>query len=119
MPKATVFRMSGDYADHVAITLDGSGNLVYYPAPSDITSASAPVKLAGGWWLNRQGLSVNSVFTKWTFDEYSRLEKTPGQAELKAAVIPGARVTDMTSLPISLSEALADPKACERYIPQD
>lgn len=119
MPKATVFRMSGDYADKVGITLDAAGNLTYYPAPSDISANSAPVKLAGGWWLNRQGLSAGSVFTKWTFEEYSRLDKTPTMAELKAAVIPGAYVTDMTRLPITMNEALADPKGCDRYLPQD
>lgn len=104
--KTTVFRMSGDYADKVAVTFDGAGKLIYFPAPTDITAASAPVKLDNGWWLNRQGISSGSVFTKYTFEEYSKLEKVPTQAELKAAVIPGAKVIEFRTLPIPASEAM-------------
>ncbi len=93
LPKKTAFKMSGDYADHVAVTLDGAGNLTYYPAPGDITAASAPVKMGDGWWLNRQGLGPGSVFTRWTFAEYAALKETPSQEEIKAAIIPGACVT--------------------------
>lgn len=93
LPKKTAFKMSGDYADHVAVTLDAAGNLVYYPAPSDISAASAPVKMEDGWWLNRQGLGPGSVFTRWTFAEYAALKKTPSQEEIKKAIIPGACVT--------------------------
>lgn len=105
MPKATAFRMTGDYADKVAVTFGADGRLVYYPAPSDISAASRPLDLGNGWWLNRQGLSANSVFTKWTFDEYAALKKTPSQEEIKAAVIPGARVSEMRQLPYTISEA--------------
>ena len=105
MPKASAFRMSGDYADKVAVTVDARGNLTYFPAPSDISPASAPVSLADGWWLNRQGIGINSVFTKYTFEKYAALPAVPSIAELKAAIIPGARVTEMMTLPYSLGEA--------------
>ncbi len=105
LPKATAFRMSGDYADHVAISIDNQGNLTYFPAPTDISAASAPVSLADGWWLNRQGIGINSVFTKYTFSEYAALPSVPSIEELKASIIPGARVTEVISLPYSISEA--------------
>lgn len=111
IPKASAFRMSGDYADRVAVTLDGAGNLVYYPAPSDISAASRPTAIGEGWWLNRQGLGPGSVFTSWTFDEYRSLAKTPTPAEIKSAVIPGAVVTDFRRLPVSLTEASSLPAA--------
>lgn len=104
-PQASAFRMSGDYADKVAVTFDGNGRLVYFPAPSDISAASRPVDLGNGWWLNRQGISANSVFTRWTFDEYKALKKTPSAREIKEAIIPGAYVTDMETLPVPASEA--------------
>lgn len=116
MPRATAFRMSGDYADHVAVTLNPDGSLLYYPAPSDITANSAPYDLGDGWWLNRQGISANSVFTKWTFAEYAALKTVPTQQEIKDAIIPGARVTRMEQLPVSVSEALADPAACKNCL---
>lgn len=116
-PKASIFRMNGDYADKVAVTLNKEGNLQYYPAPTDISEDSAPYSLGDGWYLNRQGLATNSVFTKWTFDEYRALPKTPSPEEIKAAIIPGSGVTEMQQLPVSISEALSDPAACIKYIP--
>lgn len=116
MPKATAFKMSGDYADNVAVTLNSDGTLLYYPAPSDITSNSAPYALGDGWYLNRQGVSSNSVFTKWTFEEYSRMKQTPTRREIMDAIIPGAKVIEMIQLPVSLSDALADPAACLQYV---
>lgn len=103
--KATLFKMSGDYANNVAVTLGPDGNLQYYPAPTDITPASAPVEVGDGWWLNRQGISENSVFTKFTFEEYSALKEVPTPEELKAAIIPGARVTEYRVLAIPAAEA--------------
>lgn len=99
LPKPTAFRMSGDYSDNVAITLDSQGNLVYFPDPRDISADSKPTPLGDGWWLNRQGLSGNSVFTRYTFEEYSKLEHVPSIKELKAAIIPGAKVTQIRVLP--------------------
>lgn len=98
IPKPTAFKMSGDYSNNVAITLDANGNVIYFPAPSDITPESRPVSLGDGWWLNRQGISPSSVFTRYTFEEYSKLQTVPTIKELKAAIIPGARVTEWKNL---------------------
>ncbi len=114
--KATVFQMSGDYANNVAITLNSDGKVAYYPAPSDISASSAPVNLGGGWWLNRQGISANSVFTKYTFEEYSKLQKAPTPEELKEAVIPGAKVTRMVRTDIPASEASAKIKELKTFV---
>ena len=116
MPKATAFKMSGDYANNVAITIGADGRLTYFPAPSDITKASAPTSLGNGWYLNNQGLSANSVFTKYTFEEYSKLPSVPSAEELKAAVIPGARVEDMVQLPYSIGDARNNIQGIKDYI---
>lgn len=106
MPKATVFKMSGPYADHVAVTLDNNGELAYYPAPSDITANSAPVYLGDGWWLNRQGLGASSVFTTWTMAEYAKLPSTPSPAEIKGHIIPDARVTEFRKTSVAITDAM-------------
>lgn len=103
--KATAFKMSGDYADKVAVTLDNNGNLVYYPAPTDLSSESVPTAIGDGWYLNRQGLGDGSVFTKWTFAEYRAMKTAPTPDEIKKAIIPGATVTEFRQLPISASKA--------------
>ena len=105
VPKATAFRMNGDFSDNVAITLDSEGNLIYFPAPTDITADSKPLELVDGWWLNRQGIGQNSVFTTYTFAEYSELPAAPSPEQLKKAVIPGSRVTQIYELPYPVGEA--------------
>ena len=117
VPKATVFKMSGDYADNVAVTLNPDGSLAYYPAPTDVGPYSAPIALGDGWYLNVQGISANSVFTKYKFKEYAALKEPPTHKELIEAVIPGARVTEFRQLPITASEARSNPEICRRYLP--
>lgn len=116
IPQASVFKMNGPYQNNVAVTLKPDGTLLYYPAPTDIMVTSAPYDLGGGWWLNRQGVSQNSVFTKWTFEEYSKMKSVPTREEIMEAIIPGSRVTEIEKLPITISEAFSNPGACRKYI---
>lgn len=116
IPKATAFRMSGDYADHVAISIDNNGTITYFPAPTDISVNSAPISLAEGWWLNRQGIGINSVFTKYTFAEYAALPAVPSIEQLKEAIIPGARVTQITTLPFTIGEAEKNIPAINEFL---
>lgn len=118
IPRATVFRMSGPYADHVAVTLDANGQLTYYPDPSDISDNSVPVYLGNGWWLNRQGLGANSVFTTWTMQEYAKLPSAPTPAEIKAQIIPGAEVTDFRSTSVLLPNAMKDLSKIKAELPR-
>lgn len=117
IPKATAFKMSGAYADKVAVTLGSDGRLLYFPAPSDITSRSVPTYLANGWWLNNQGLGANSVFTSWTFDEYAKLPFTPSAEEIKAHIIPGATVTDFFKTSVPLTDAASQLAKIKAQLP--
>lgn len=114
--KATAFRMNGDYSNNVAITLNDAGNVTYFPAPTDITENSRPESLGDGWWLNRQGISENSVFTRYTFEEYASLPKVPSVEELKASIIPGSRVTEIVRLPYDASEAQEKLPEIKQYL---
>lgn len=116
LPKATAFQMNGDYADNVAINLNPDGSLAYFPAPTDITEASRPVDLGNGWWLNRQGISGRSVFTRYTFEEYAKLKNVPSVEELKKAIIPGSAVTAFQELPISAGEAMQNLDSIRSYV---
>lgn len=117
LPKARIYRMTGPYADNVPITIGADGQVISYPAPTDISNTQRPLPLRDGWWLDRRGVGEGSVFTRYTYSEYSALSEAPSPEELKKAVIPGARVVDVTQLPITLEQALADTAAVERYIP--
>lgn len=113
---ATVFRMNGNYGDNVAITLNQDGELAYYPDPSDISEHSSPLPLGNGWYLNRQGISPDSKFTTYTFEEYRNLKQLPSHQELLASIIPGAVVTEFVELPVTASEAMANPDICIQYL---
>lgn len=115
-PNATIFRMSGDYANNVAVTISADGELVYFPAPTDITAYSEPISLGDGWWLNCQGLGPNSVFTKYTFAEYSSLSEAPSPQTIKMSIIPGARVTQFMELPMKLNDAVNNIDNVKLYI---
>lgn len=107
IPAATAFRINPEYADKVAITVGSDGKLSYFPAPTDITDSSAPLDLGDGWWLNRQGIAANSVFTTFTFSRYRALQAAPSPRELLEAVIPGSGISEMVKLPYNINEAPA------------
>ena len=115
-PNATAFRMSGDYSQNVAVTLSPEGELLYFPAPSDITADSEPTELKDGWWLNNQGLGPNSVFTKYTFAEYASLPEAPSPQQIKLSILPAARVTDFIELPMKISDARDNIKEVNDYL---
>ena len=116
IPNATAFRMNGDYANNVAVTLSPSGELIYFPAPTDITADSAPQQLTDGWWLNNQGLGPNSVFTKYTFAEYAALPEAPSPQQIKQSIIPGASVTQFVELPVKVGNTQGNMEEIITYL---
>lgn len=116
LPRAVVYRMSGDYADNVPVQLDDNGNLISYPAPGDIPADAEPVRLRDGWLLSPVGVSANTAFTRWTYAEYRALPEAPTPAEVADALIPGARVTETRRLSMTAGEALADTAAVNRAL---
>lgn len=116
IPRARVYRMNGNYADNVPVGTDGNGRIISYPAPSDVSAASRPMQLAGGWWLDRRGVGRHTVFTRFTYEEYAAMQQAPSVAQLKEAVIPGARVTVVAELPWTLQDAVADTAAVNSWL---
>lgn len=115
-PNATAFRMNGDYSKNVGVTLSPSGELIYFPAPTDITAYSEPISLGDGWWLNCQGIGPNSVFTKFTFAEYAALPEVPSPQQIKKDLLPGAKVTQFIELPMKLNDAVDHLDVVKEYL---
>lgn len=116
IPQATAFKINPEYADKVGVTFGADGRLSYFPAPTDITPSSAPLDLGNGWWLNRQGISANSVFTRYTFDEYRKLPAVPSPGQIKEAVIPGSGVTEMVKLPYNINDTQSHLEEIKEYL---
>ena len=115
LPKARIYKMSGQYADNVPVQMGQDGTIISYPAPGDVVGQE-PIAVAHGWWLDRRGIGTNSAFTRWTYAEYSQLPEAPTQEEIRAAIIPGARVTELKQLPMTMSEAIGDTAAVNAWI---
>lgn len=116
MPKGLLYKTSGDYDNNVPVQMGAGGELISFPAPTDIPANPEPLRLAYGWLLSPVGVTVNSVFTRWTYAEYRALPQPPTPDEIRAAVIPGGKVTMTMQLPMTQSEALADTTAVNEFI---
>lgn len=116
IPKVIAYMTSGDYSNNVPVTVSQSGELLSFPAPTDIPADATPVRLSSGWLISKVGISQNSVFTTYTFDEYRQLEQLPSPNEMLNAIIPGSRVTATMQIPLTLEEALANPEKAESYL---
>lgn len=115
LPRAAVYTMTGNYSRNIPVQLDRDGNIISFPAPSDV-EGQQPIALANGWWLDCRGVSANSVFTTYTYDEYAKLGSTPALAQIKASIIPGARVKEIRVLSMTPEQAKADTAAINAII---
>lgn len=117
MPKAVIYRTNGDFIHNVPITLSADRKqIISYPAPSDLSASSLPVELNDGYLLDRRGISANTAFTKYIYDEYSRMTTAPSLKELKEAIIGGAEVVEIVVLPMTLTQALDNIPACNTLV---
>jgi len=61
-----------------------------FPAPSDIQikgELQTPIQLDKGFLYDRRGVSLNTVFLKITYKEYSKLKKAPSVDEMMNMII--------------------------------
>lgn len=107
IPRAIIYRTSGDYTDLVPVVLSADGkSLKSYPDVRDIRATSAPMDAGDGWLLDRMGVGEHTVFLDYTIDQYRVLSKTPSPDELIQHIKPGARVTEVVVLDITTAEAV-------------
>jgi hypothetical protein len=116
MPKAMLYKTSGNYLNNVPVQLNADGTLLSYPSPTDIPENPTPLQLNDGWLLSPIGITAQSVFTRYTYAEYRALKQAPSPDELLKAVIPGAKVTATLQVPVAPSEALTDTAAVNNFI---
>lgn len=88
LPHVIIYKTKADYSNLVPVTMNRERTkIVSYPAKSDIRPSAKPVALVDGWYLDRRGIGPNTVFTDYTYEEYSHLEKTPSAAQLMEHII--------------------------------
>lgn len=79
---AMVYKTKADYQNNVPVTMDSvRKNIISYPAPTDLYykgKLAIPTELKEGYLLDNRGINKNSVFTSFTYQEYSKLKSAPG-----------------------------------------
>lgn len=117
IPRQIIYKTNGDWNNHVAVRLGPDSSLLYYPAPGDISEESAPLVMADGWLMDRQGgISASTAFLKWTYGEYHALDEAPSPRQILESVIPGAKVTEIVTLPMNINEARNDTARVNDFI---
>lgn len=108
LPKARIYKMNRDLSNYVPIQMTPQGEIISFPGPGDLSESAMPVKLDGGWWLDRRGIGPNTQFTDYTYREYMNLPAPPSIEDLKAHRLHGAEITEIAELPMTASEAAAN-----------
>lgn len=91
LPSVIVYKTTGDYYQLVPITLnENKDKVLSYPGPSDLYTngkLALPVKLDKGYLLDQRGLSANTAFTTFSYEEYSQMESAPSLEELFKSIV--------------------------------
>jgi hypothetical protein len=86
LPKTIIYKTTNDYTNYVPVMLDNAKQkLISYPDPTDTytgTGFMTPQLLAGGFLLDKRGITINSVFTNYTYSEYSQMKAVPSPQEI-------------------------------------
>lgn len=86
-----VYKTTKDFSENVPVTLsDDKTKIVSYPGPSDINykgKLAYPTQLANGYFLDNRGISLNTAFIKYTYEEYSKLKEVPDLKTLYNSII--------------------------------
>lgn len=100
-PKAIIYQTKMDYSKLVPVILsDDKKSIESYPDIKDIyfnENLAYPTQLHKGFLLDNRGINANVAFIKLTYEEYSKLSKTPSQEELMKMIIDAQPIVSMYS----------------------
>lgn len=86
LPHVILYKTKKDYRKLVPVELSADRKQVLsYPAPQDLKTGGAlalPVLLHKGYLLDKRGIGAHTAFTKYTYEEYSKLKELPSAGAL-------------------------------------
>ncbi|MFZ4547772.1 MAG: hypothetical protein ACOYN4_10070 [Bacteroidales bacterium] len=90
-PKAIIYQTSKDYSKLVPVMLtEDKKSIESYPDIKDVFydgKLAHPVELKNGYFLDNRGIGKNVAFISITYEEYSKLPRTPNSIELWNLII--------------------------------
>ena len=91
-----IYKTISDFSNFIPIGMNETkSKIVSYPGISDVSDNKRPILLDNGYLFDRFGLSVNSVYTSYTYEEYKDLPKQPSLKDLQARIIEKKPFTEM------------------------
>lgn len=97
-PPAIVYKTKADYFDKIPVTLsDDKTKVIAFPAPSDIrinNKFSFPTKLNDGYLLDNRGISVNTAFLEFSYDDYFTMDHIPTAESLMNHILDDQPFTE-------------------------
>ncbi len=86
-----IYKTKKNYSQNVPIQMNKERTKITgFPAPSDLKingELQTPIALDQDYFYDRRGISINTVFIKMTYEEYSKLKKAPSTDELMNMII--------------------------------
>lgn len=101
IPNVQICKTNGDYSNYISTFTDNERKIICY-LPSPERTGNPPRKLAQDFYLF--GGDKNTVFLRWTLDEYRALPEIPDPKVMLSKIIPDARVTLCYELPFRIGE---------------
>lgn len=93
-----VYKAKPEYANKVPVSLSADKQqIVAYPAPKDLYingMLALPVALEKGYYLDKRGISNNTVFLNISYEDYAKLENAPSLEVLKSMIIKTSSVEE-------------------------
>jgi hypothetical protein len=91
-PPMVIYKMKRDYSRNVPVLLsDDKKEIVSYPHPLDLIGMTSkevmPIRLHGGYYLDRRGINNNVAFLNITYNSYRKLRKPLSIKEIEKLIV--------------------------------
>lgn len=100
-PKIIVYKTKKDYRNFVPVNLsEDRKSIESYPDIKDVFlngELAYPTQLHKDFLLDNRGINANTAFLKYTYEEYSKLSKTPTGKELMDLILDDNPISEMYS----------------------
>jgi hypothetical protein len=100
-PKVIIYQTAKDYAKYVPVILsEDKKSIVSYPDIRDVYfsgSLAYPTQLHNGYLLDNRGINKDAAFLNLTYEEFSKLSKTPDSEHLLKMILDKDPIVKMYS----------------------
>ena len=98
-PPTIVYKTKAVYFNLVPVILsEDKTDIVNYPSIKDVYykgELAYPTRLSKGYLMDNRGIGKNVAFLNITYEDYSKLSKTPSKEELKEMILDDEPLTEI------------------------